>query len=933
MGKTAERMLRSVFHLCRYHAWVVLVIALGLTGASLYYIRQVPLRSSYFDLLPQDDPLVDQYRKNAQYLAETDYIALLLTVGDAETKSQDERERLLLGAAEALAEVLRQDSEFLEVRYLVEPSPRIPDQYLLLYQLGADRLAQVESSVALTRGLIAEEGFSLPPTDLTTAYRKAGETITGVLSGKLNPGSVGKAAASVEEDLRGLIALNNVALGAITALDRFPTLTAAIQNLASIFVPTRETPRTPVGFFSDDRSRLLMSVRPCFPSQRGVTYCTLVVKALRADLARVDLRPWDITVGVAGTYAFNAETNAIVNGDMRRTTLISSGAVLAVFFLGFGSLFYTVIAAIPLLISMVLTTAWAKFAAGGFNLMTSFLPALVFGLGIEYGIHFISRYAEERGKGRPLNRALSTAVLRKGEAVFAGAMTTAVAFLGLLFSRSRALFEMGLISSMGIVIAFVTTLFLFPTLVTLSHFLFRFRHKERITNYASYVSPFFRFVSRKGRAIVVIVLLLTCVVALQASHTAFRFTSADLVPRTESQAVLEDALAHFGATQTQLGSYFTFFASSEEELGRVVEHLKESPLVETVESARDLLPVNLTKQQQVLNTLNMSSYIDQLDLLDRSLAERGSALVQMRGLFAQFSLAQYAAALYGMGEIALASDEIQRQLRALQAKLEALDAEQARAAIASLKEALRNLEKNLAQIRALPPVDALLKDILDSLPEGIRPRYMTRDGKYIVRARMSGALLEGTNLRDFDASASSFSSDYFSMALGIPALEHYMKRDFIISTALAAFLIAVILWMSLRGWMRPLLAATPLILSYVWMLGGMRVLRIPFNFINITISPLLIGVGVDNGVYLVVRYLEERTIDPQGAVERSGKTTSVAVIVTSLTTLVVFGSLLFARTPGLRVLGICALLGMGFALLFSLLFLPAALRAEGGKRV
>jgi hypothetical protein len=133
--------------------------------------------------------------------------------------------------------------------------------------------------------------------------------------------------------------------------------------------------------------------------------------------------------------------------------------------------------------------------------------------------------------------------------------------------------------------------------------------------------------------------------------------------------------------------------------------------------------------------------------------------------------------------------------------------------------------------------------------------------------------------------------------------------------------------------MRPLLAAAPLVLGYVRMLGGKRVLKIPFNFINITISPLLIGVGVDNGVYLLVRYMEERGVNREGAMERSGKTTATAVIVTSVTTLAVFGSLLLARTPGLRVLGICALLGVGFALLFTLLFLPAAFRVERGKRV
>jgi hypothetical protein len=150
---------------------------------------------------------------------------------------------------------------------------------------------------------------------------------------------------------------------------------------------------------------------------------------------------------------------------------------------------------------------------------------------------------------------------------------------------------------------------------------------------------------------------------------------------------------------------------------------------------------------------------------------------------------------------------------------------------------------------------------------------------------------------------------------------------------LATLLIALTLWRSLGGGMRALLAASPLILGYVWMLGGMRLLQINFNFINIMISPLLIGIGVDNGVHIMHRYREERKVDPEGAIERAGQKTAVAVLVTSLTTMLVFASLLLASTPGLRFLGISALLGIGFTLIFSLLFLPAALQVEGGKRV
>ena len=207
------------------------------------------------------------------------------------------------------------------------------------------------------------------------------------------------------------------------------------------------------------------------------------------------------------------------------------------------------------------------------------------------------------------------------------------------------------------------------------------------------------------------------------------------------------------------------------------------------------------------------------------------------------------------------------------------------------------------------------------------------DARFVIQARVSRSIFDGDNMDRFRAFAESFSDDYFGMPLVVEQLEGYMKRDFYLSTGIAILLILIIVWGSLRGWMRALLASAPLVLGYIWMLGGMRLMDMDFNFLSITISPLLIGIGVDNGIHILHRTMEEASLRPEGAVERGVGSTAISVIVTSLTTMLVFGSLLAARTPGLRMLGASALLGIGFTLLFSLLFLPAALKVEGGKRV
>ncbi len=934
MKPLKERLLGGVFRIGRYYAWWVLLAMLVLAGLGVYYARNVPLRSSLFDLLPEDDPLIEEYRENEQYFVLSNFVGLLLTL-DGEVPA-DQREAKLLAAAEVIAGELLKDPEFVEVKYLQDISPEIPDQYVHLFTLTQEELAQIEESIELAQATVAggSDVSVLPSTTLGAVYSEVGRDFTEALyGGELGEGD-GLASAALTTQLADFARLNDGVLQAIDGLPSLPVVTTAVQSLTKLFAPGVDFgPRAPTALFSDDRTRLLITAQPQYPSQRGVEYSELVTGKVREAIARADPEALGVRVGVAGAYAFNAETNDVVNGDMLRTTIISSVGVFVIFLIAFGSFFYSVVAVIPLLISVVLTMCWAKLAVGGFNLVTTFLPALVLGLGIDYAIHIIARYSEERGNGKSLNRALHAAILSKGEASFYAALTTSLVFVGLLTGHSRALFEMGVISSVGVLIAFFATLFLLPALITLSHFLLRRRGKENISTYSARLTGLFRHVTGRGRAIFVIVLVLTFFVAFQAAQTSFVFSDYDLIPAVESDAVLDEILESIAVLPVGIGRYYTFFASTEQELRSLVENLPTHPMVETVDSAASLLPVDLTAQQQVLNDLDLDAYVRQLGALEASLGERTAAFAEIRTLLAQFGLLQYAASMNGQVDLTLASSEVISQLRAVQRGLGGLDVDQAAAEIRGLQAAILDLDANLEALRDLPPVETLLRNILLAYPEGIRTQYLTPEGDFILRVRVSQDIFEADNLEGFNRFADSLSDDYFGMPLVIQQLEGYMKRDFYLSTLIAAVLIVLLLRISLRGWVRALIAGAPLVLGYIWMLGGMRLLSMNFNFLSITISPLLIGIGVDNGIHILHRTMEERLVRPEGAIERGVGTTAVAVIVTTLTTMLVFGSLLMARTPGLRVLGASALLGIGFALLFSLLFLPAALRVEGGKRV
>jgi predicted RND superfamily exporter protein len=108
--------------------------------------------------------------------------------------------------------------------------------------------------------------------------------------------------------------------------------------------------------------------------------------------------------------------------------------------------------------------------------------------------------------------------------------------------------------------------------------------------------------------------------------------------------------------------------------------------------------------------------------------------------------------------------------------------------------------------------------------------------------------------------------------------------------------------------------------------GLTALLGIPFNFANIIALPLLVGVGVDNGIHMVHRM---RTEPPRDG-EALGTSTSRAVFASGLTTIASFGNLAFSPHVGMASMGQLLTLGMVVTMAATLLLLPALLKLRSG---
>ena len=116
-----------------------------------------------------------------------------------------------------------------------------------------------------------------------------------------------------------------------------------------------------------------------------------------------------------------------------------------------------------------------------------------------------------------------------------------------------------------------------------------------------------------------------------------------------------------------------------------------------------------------------------------------------------------------------------------------------------------------------------------------------------------------------------------------------------------------------------LLALAPLVVGMFWMLSLMLLLGWTLNPLNVIVVPAIIGIAIDHGIHIVHSYLERR------GTEHTVIDIGRALMATSLTTIIGFGSLVFANYFGLVTLGRVAAMGIACCTVTSLVALPAFL--------
>ncbi|MBW2420900.1 MAG: MMPL family transporter [Deltaproteobacteria bacterium] len=214
---------------------------------------------------------------------------------------------------------------------------------------------------------------------------------------------------------------------------------------------------------------------------------------------------------------------------------------------------------------------------------------------------------------------------------------------------------------------------------------------------------------------------------------------------------------------------------------------------------------------------------------------------------------------------------------------------------------------------------------MEDLPPELVERMITPTGRARIQVFPSENLIDESSFARFSDGVRAIDPRATGVAVNLLEFGRATRDSFKQALISAFVVITLLLWLL---WGRPslvLLALAPLVLSSVLTCAGMVLLDMPFNFANVVVIPLLLGIGIDSGIHLVHRS-EHPDLEGASLLE---STTARAVYYSALTTTVSFGTLAFSSHQGMASLGILLTMGMLITVISNLVVLPALLQIRG----
>lgn len=679
-------------------------------------------------------------------------------------------------------------------------------------------------------------------------------------------------------------------------------------------------------FLSHDNRMALLMVEPTFTINdietlvTGVNTIEARAKEIAADAG--------VKAGLTGLTTIGRDEMVTSEQGLVGSMLIAVFLILLLIVFSFRMFSSPLISGIPLMIGIYWAVGLTGFTIHRMNIMTAMYMVALVGLGIDYAIHLLTTFVQERDDGVPFIDAVGASFRKSGSGIITGALTTAVAFFALQVSETALMRELGLVAGLGILSELAAMFLLVPALLGI-----RERHRLRTGKKESRIfrkiyirtdlaGGFGRWVEKMPVLIVILAILLCLGLATGAGRVTIQQNMMEMEAKGLESIKLQDTLVE-EFDMAPDGLYV--FSKSLEDVKDLETRLKDLDSVKRIES---VAPFMVSSSEYGPRKHEMEAFRSSLEGASASTEVDGDLLLdEIYRLEMNLVELDDMAFLGGMQRISHALNEVTgRDDQGRKVEDTKLDG------LISLLEEDPGSAVRLAdfQSRFVPVLkDKLLRMSstdrieLSDLPNMFRDAYVSSDGKEFLLMIVPTRNPWEEDFRNiFTTQVASVTDHATGMILASNVLNDMAQSDSTRAGIAALAAIFLILLLDFHNLKLVLLTMFPLLCSFGALFGVMGYTGIEVDFINIIAFPLLIGIGVDDAVHISHRY----RIEGRGGIARAVAKTGTAVLLTSVTTIIAFGSFIPSPMRAMKSTGIVLPVAIGFAFLFSIILHPAMLQ-------
>jgi len=651
---------------------------------------------------------------------------------------------------------------------------------------------------------------------------------------------------------------------------------------------------------------------------------TRAINALRDLIDQTEARHPEVNVGLTGLPVMENDEMRASQKSMMQASLLSLVGVVCLFVAGFGGVRHPLLTVGALLLAMAWSFGYITLAVGHLNILSISFGVILIGLGIDFGVHYVARYLQLSAANGPSDETLVQTSRSVGPGILTGALTTAIAFFAAGLTEFTGIAELGVIAGGGILLCCLAALTVLPAMLHLCDK----KRSDRILPAPLDVHGVIGPLLAWPRLLFTVALVITALLSVGMVHLRYDYNLLNLQPEGLESVQWERKLLE----ESDQSVWFALsMAEDREELLRRKAEFLRLDSVERVEEIASMFPTDHQQKRPIIERI----YARLEDLPERPPRipvdlpdELGRTLAGCQAV---------AAAGPEMARVALQLEQVRAALRRM--PLGECYAWMDRYQQCMAGDLLSRLHTLRAIANPEPPQ-------LDDLPEGLVTRFVGQGGQHLLKIYSRGDIWDMAAMERFVGDVRSVDSRATGNPLQTYEASKQMRQSYEQAAWYALAVILVVLMIDFWSGLQPslssapasllgfledtsqavlasachtLLALVPLGLGMLQTFGLLGLLDVPLNPANLIVLPLILGIGVDDGVHVIHDFRRQT-----GRYRMSASTAS-AVLITSLTTMVGFGSLMIASHQGLQSLGRVLTIGVSCCLFTSLVMLPALL--------